>query len=218
MPAPPKASVPCKRPDKTKTPVKFLMLDRTPNKSPSLIFKAVADAKPPTVSAFKLAPAADQRPAKKVYTPSTDKAFKSQFDMYNEIPSPAKKQPAAKKQRLKQLTMSQAFAGQSTKAASAALTTTPAARLNDLDETCLATQFDSPQVKFAANAPVKTEPMDCETATTSAAVSATREEAIKSQLLRQVKPEPVEEDGAILSPCEQRRSPPDAEFFADFDK
>jgi hypothetical protein len=210
MPAPPKASVPCKRPDKTKTPVKFLMLDRTPNKSPSLIFKSVADAKP-TVSAFKLAPPADQRPAKKVYTPSTDKAFKSQFDMFNEIPSPAKKQPAAKKQRLKQLTMSQAFAGQSTKAASAALTTTPAARPNDLDETCLTTQFDSPQVKFAAHGPVKTEPMDC------GVVATTAEEEIKSQL-RQVKPEPVEEEATILSPCEQRRSPPDAEFFADFDK
>ena len=37
-------------------------------------------------------------------TPGTDKTFDCQFDLYNEIPSPAKK-PIKKK--MKQLTMSQ---------------------------------------------------------------------------------------------------------------
>ncbi len=183
------------------------MLDMTPNKSPSLIFKSVGEpvATKPSISSL-----ADKLP-KKVFTPSTDKTFKSQFDLYNEIPSPAKKQPAAKKQRLKQLTMSQAFAGQSTK-----INTPATPNTRDLDETCLTTQFESPQVKFA-NGTVKDEPMEFNHPQASGVNK--KNDSLNSQL-KKIKSEPIDErigDG-MVSPCELRRSPCRSEFFADFDK
>lgn len=148
--------------------------------------------------------------------------------MYSEIPSPAKKQ-SVKKQRLKQLTMSQAFS----RAPSSKVVTE---QVNDLDETCLQTdQFDSPKCSFVSGGNlVKNEPMEIEMETNVLVPKLSSVNISKSNL-RQVKPEPTVRDEEITSPamslnCKQLEqtnetmmSPQDegdsnTEFFADFDK
>lgn len=226
---------PSKKPlDKNTTPIKFLMLDRTPHKSPSLIFKSIADqSSRPAISSFesrnnKLASSktgdTSSKLAKKLVTPSTDQSFTNQFDLYNEIPSPKKalqnsSKPA--KKRLKQLTMSQAFAVKST---------TPTKRCADPDETCLqspATLMASPRVSFAKPGPtVKNEPMETEVVVPSRPSHVNNS---CTSVLKQVKPEPTEKlsetslevtvaQPSTLENVDEEENDAHNEFFADFDK
>lgn len=151
-------------------------LDKTPNKSPSLIFKTSTDQETAVnISTFDVSKTTKTKSSgKKMHAPGTDKTFDCQFDLLNEIPSPMKStnksvaqqqtnSSKTKKTRMKQLTMSQAFAVQKTtptkKPAEAASVNVPA---DDLDETCLPDSIAISKPNFASvnrTNQIKSEPM-----------------------------------------------------------
>jgi len=224
---------------KNTTPMKFLMLERTPNKSPSLTFKTVINQqKAVNISTFDLHKERNnekQKNNKKLSAPGTDKTFESQFNLYHEIPSPKKgisnTKPA--KKRFKQLTMSQAFAAQKitpTKNNNDYETVNTTAS-NDLDETCIQSEFNLNEATFVK---VDKNVMD-----------KIKEEPIEQQrsiihnisILKTIKPEPMEENHVSSKKNMNRKrnfspayneedsteeidfdSNDEAKFFADFDK
>ena len=171
-----------------KTPIKFLTLQRTPNKSPSLTFRAMNEQEnskdvsgfEPT---FKIPKAKSKKNEaaknKKLMVPANPNYNifeKSQFDLFNEIPSPRKSVDTSMRpqKRFKQLTMTQAFATQQEKTptkedttaknasksdqdltrlnAKAPKGTAPAAPgFKDLDETCLPPSFPASNAGFVTS-------------------------------------------------------------------
>ena len=171
-----------------KTPIKFLTLQRTPNLSPSLTFRAMneqenskdASGFEPT---FKVPKAKSKKSEaaknKKLIVPANPNYNifeKSQFDLFNEIPSPRKSVDTSMRpqKRFKQLTMTQAFATQQektpTKEDSAARNAsksdqdltrlnakaskgaaTAASAFKDLDETCLPPSFPASNAGFVTS-------------------------------------------------------------------
>lgn len=157
------------------------LLDKTPNKSPSLIFKTSTDQQTAVnISTFDVSKTTKAKSSgKKMYAPGTDKTFDCQFDLLNEIPSPMKStnksmahqlqqqtnSSKTKKTRMKQLTMSQAFAVQKTTPTKKP--TEAAASVNvpadtDLDETCLPDSIAISKPNFTSvnrTNEIKSEPM-----------------------------------------------------------